>query len=238
MIPQRKRPAFTIIELLVAIAVIAILAAFLYPVVMRAVERGREVQCSARLGAIGKGVMLYAQDHDMNLPGPLSSPAFGGWYCTPRQKDYTVGNLLSSFVAPYLDMELPPEKDGFQARFSENFVCPAWLDEVGDAASDRQHWLNTCYVVQKWIIVDGERVGYGKPWGTPVGNPTSWGGPTPMKLSNMDDPANYWMLTELDTAGNLGATASVDQPVHGTFRNTVFFDGHVERVPTSQSMYP
>ncbi len=236
MIPQRKRQAFTLIELLTAVAVIAILASVLFSAIMSALKRSRETQCASRLSNIGQGVMLYAQDHNMYLPGPLSSVAFGGWYSTPREKDYTYGNLLGSFVAPYMEMNLPPEEEGFQSRFSENFVCPTWLDEVGEAASDPSNWMNTCYVVQKRIIVDGQRVGILKPWGNPVGTP--WDESSPLKLSNLQDTANYWMITELDTAGNLGATASVAQPVHETFRNTLFFDGHVEAVPTSQSMYP
>jgi prepilin-type N-terminal cleavage/methylation domain-containing protein len=48
-----RRPAFTLIELLLVIAIIAILAAILFPVFARAREAARATQCRSNLKRMG-----------------------------------------------------------------------------------------------------------------------------------------------------------------------------------------
>ncbi len=54
------RKAFTLIELLVVIAIVAILAAILFPIMVRAKERGRESACNNNLKQIAVAYQLYA----------------------------------------------------------------------------------------------------------------------------------------------------------------------------------
>ena len=62
---RRPTPnAFTLTELLVAIAVIAILAAILFPVFAQAREKARQTTCVSNLRQIGMAWQLYAQDYD------------------------------------------------------------------------------------------------------------------------------------------------------------------------------
>lgn len=65
---SRERAAFTLIELLIVIAVISILAAMLFPVFAQAREKGRQVSCLNNLRQIGIAGLLYAQDYDDILP--------------------------------------------------------------------------------------------------------------------------------------------------------------------------
>ena len=58
------------------IAVLAGLAASAVPSML---ERGRRVQCQARLANLGRTVLLYAQDHGMALPG-VGQPPTGNPY--------------------------------------------------------------------------------------------------------------------------------------------------------------
>lgn len=81
---QKRRSGFTLIELLVVIAIIAILAAILVPAVQDALERGREMHCTANLRGIGNTFFQFASDHKGHLPGSSDSgtgPAFwqGPW---------------------------------------------------------------------------------------------------------------------------------------------------------------
>src|SRR4051812_32995066 len=59
-----RRRAFTLIELLVVIGIIAILAAFLFPVFAQARENARAASCMSNTRQIGTAILLYTQDYD------------------------------------------------------------------------------------------------------------------------------------------------------------------------------
>ncbi len=61
-------PAFTLVELLVVIAVIGILAGLLLPALGRAVEAGRSTACLGNLHQCGLALQLYVQDNNNRLP--------------------------------------------------------------------------------------------------------------------------------------------------------------------------
>ncbi len=60
--------AFTLVEMLVVIGVIAILAALLLPVVSQSKELGRSTACLSNLRQIGISLQLYVQDNNNKLP--------------------------------------------------------------------------------------------------------------------------------------------------------------------------
>ena len=59
-----KHRAFTLIELLIAIAIIAILAALLFPIVAQARERARQTGCLSNMRQLSAGLRMYAEDWD------------------------------------------------------------------------------------------------------------------------------------------------------------------------------
>lgn len=59
-----KRSAFTLIEMLVVIAIIGMLAAILFPVFARARENSRRSSCQSNLKQLGIGILQYTQDYD------------------------------------------------------------------------------------------------------------------------------------------------------------------------------
>mgnify|MGYP001548207113 CR=1 FL=1 len=63
-----KRRAFTLIEMLVVVAIIAVLAAILFPVFARARENARRASCQSNLKQIALGIFMYAQDYDERMP--------------------------------------------------------------------------------------------------------------------------------------------------------------------------
>ena len=81
----RRNLAFTFIELLFVIAIIAILAAILFPVFARARENARKASCQSNLKQIGLAITQYTQDYDERYPisvdtsGSYSADGFTGW---------------------------------------------------------------------------------------------------------------------------------------------------------------
>jgi general secretion pathway protein G len=67
--PDRQtESAFTLIELLTVIAIIAVLAGLLFPVFMTARGKAREISCVSNLRQIGLAIRMYAQDYDELYP--------------------------------------------------------------------------------------------------------------------------------------------------------------------------
>jgi prepilin-type N-terminal cleavage/methylation domain-containing protein len=64
----RPRRGLTLIELMVVIAIIAILGVILYPVFALARESARKATCMSNLKQITFAVIMYAQDYDEVLP--------------------------------------------------------------------------------------------------------------------------------------------------------------------------
>jgi prepilin-type N-terminal cleavage/methylation domain-containing protein/prepilin-type processing-associated H-X9-DG protein len=64
---RRSASAFTLIELLIVIAIISILAAILFPVFASAREKARQTACLSNMRQLGIGLAMYASDHDDTL---------------------------------------------------------------------------------------------------------------------------------------------------------------------------
>ena len=79
----RLRGAFTLIEILVVIAIVAILAGIAWPVVEHAKESGRRSACVSNLHQIGTASVAYLQDYDDRtvpaLQGPYNDPRAPAW---------------------------------------------------------------------------------------------------------------------------------------------------------------
>jgi len=74
--PRCACAAFTLIEMLVVIAVIIVLSALITPSIRSSMDRSRSVQCMANLRDIGVAALAYASDNGGRLP-PISSPGMG-----------------------------------------------------------------------------------------------------------------------------------------------------------------
>ena len=61
---MKRQRGFTLIEILIVVAIIAILAAIIFPAFSRARESGRAIACVSNLKQIGMALNMYAEDYD------------------------------------------------------------------------------------------------------------------------------------------------------------------------------
>ncbi len=82
--------AFSLIELLVVMALVALLMGILLPALSGARDQARRTACAANLRQVGVAIYLYAHDYDDTIPfGPAGRPVTGSNF-------YTVtGNVTS-----------------------------------------------------------------------------------------------------------------------------------------------
>jgi prepilin-type N-terminal cleavage/methylation domain-containing protein len=153
-----KRPAFTIVEILVVIAIIALLVGILLPAVQQARESSRRTACHNNLRQIGLAMHGY---HDVRhrLPtsehyAPPGQPDRWGWL--PKllaqlgdqalfdQLDFTTptwwGSNYGLLREPYAAVLCPSNPLARDLREEENFAAPDWvLSQADYAASIGDH---------------------------------------------------------------------------------------------------
>jgi prepilin-type processing-associated H-X9-DG protein/prepilin-type N-terminal cleavage/methylation domain-containing protein len=100
---RRERPdkvAFTLIELLTVLAVIALLAAMLLPALARAKEKGRSIACVNNVKQLSLATMMYADDCGDRLPYNLGAREIVASSAT---------NYYPNWTSPILSWELDPD---------------------------------------------------------------------------------------------------------------------------------
>ncbi len=91
------------IELLVVVAIIALLAAVLFPVFARAREKARQTTCVSNMKQIGLGFAQYAQDYDGGYPNGCSANPALNTLCTATGDPYLwTGQHFRWLVLSYL----------------------------------------------------------------------------------------------------------------------------------------
>ncbi len=78
------RRAFTLIEVLTAIAIVSLLAAIIFPVIARARLAGYRAESIAHLGQVGKAIELYRTDHDDQLAFAHLDPVVQSRYISAK----------------------------------------------------------------------------------------------------------------------------------------------------------
>ncbi len=105
---RRPRGAFTIIELLVVVAIIAILAALILPALARAKEEGRSINCRSNLRQLQMCWEMYGNDNGGVLCPNVwidtlgsSQMATNSWCAGNARRDTTTDNIKSGLLYPY-----------------------------------------------------------------------------------------------------------------------------------------
>jgi type II secretory pathway pseudopilin PulG len=90
-----RRDAFTLLDLLIVLFIIAILASLMFPALGRAKARARRIQCISNLKQTALAFRMFAADHEQRFPW-LVSPADGGSADDIRQDAFFHFRVLSN----------------------------------------------------------------------------------------------------------------------------------------------
>lgn len=121
---RRTQAAFTLIELLTVISIIAILAAILFPVFGQARESARSTACLSNTRQIGQAALLYIQDYDEVLVPWRACPVRTQDGVTACSLPDQVSSLWTNTLQPYL-------------KSTQILFCPSYTDNNLKTAMDQ-----------------------------------------------------------------------------------------------------
>lgn len=223
---RRQLQAFTLVELLVTVAVIGIMAGLLVPAVQRSRHSTLRSKDANNMRQIGAAILNYAGENNQQLPGP-----------TPTgQQAYYFGAMqvttpyLGYYLAPYLDCPTPSDTS------YTHYICP----QLVSAGLKVVQPSSTAYMINYIVNYGtgdvpqdalGRRALFGSTYYNPPVQP--WRLPT---LSAQSVSLNsLWILCDVDrqctasTIRGCGWFSTLPAtPVHGSYRNFLYADGHVE----------
>lgn len=130
---------FTLVELLIVIAIIAILSGLLLPALRRARDKAKDVGCVGNLKQIGAGGLMYANDNDDWTFG--EEPFNSG----------SASTLAMGNGSPLVKMGLGKLVDDYLSGSILSFYCPG--HDGNDLATLRYEGNNqTRWKSQKWAV--------------------------------------------------------------------------------------
>ena len=203
---RRGKPAFTLVELLVVIGIIAILISVLMPALSASRRQADSVKCKAQLRDIGYHLLMYTNENN----GYLFPKGWGGAthpaYCWPMYVGF-------QFSHPAIPTPRPPNNSNWPPDVIASYVPP-----IMRCPSDEEPAYGRSYVLNDHLVESPEhtiRYGTRIPGGRSYAE-VVWMGE---KRSNVGD---YYMgLQEFDRV--------VEPYRHGLKlgSNYLYLDGHV-----------
>ena len=237
-LPFRHRSAFTLVELLVVVAIVAMLMGMLLPSFGRAREQARRVACASNLRQLGQGFHLYAGDyHGMAMPMAY----FHDWpmtYWYGREANAAGVDQTHGILWPYLSSDV---------KECGVYECPD--QPLGTIENLQGAWatITSTYGYNGYYLAPATTPG----WAMSIGN-RPW-----QNLDTLPRPQEVFVFadTMIDWFGRLKNCALLDPPMlyegrgrwtlnenpttsfrHDWQTNAVCADGHVTLKPPGKSL--
>ena len=143
--PGPHPPAFTLVELLVVIGIVALLVGLLLPALGKARQATRRAMCLSNLRQVGAGIHLYANDYHGAIPFGPKAPAFSASNFYPTTGAVTslisleggdpvgLGLLLDTQLAKTKKVLFCPDPD-------QDFFADFELGKVGRAQAQADYF--------------------------------------------------------------------------------------------------
>lgn len=155
---MKRKKRFTLVELLIVIAIIAILASMLMPALRTAMENARRISCAARLKQLGLAAIMYSHDNSEYI-----LPAYSSYISTQNAGIIWPNNLLSYFndkIRPgevYMDKTYKPGETGYLTKRKHPFyICHSMKNETGLYVEATEYALG--YVLNQTFSYDATYV--------------------------------------------------------------------------------
>ncbi|MCC6579033.1 MAG: prepilin-type N-terminal cleavage/methylation domain-containing protein [Phycisphaeraceae bacterium] len=211
---NRHRRAFTLIEILVVISIIALLVAILLPALAKAREAGRATQCSSRVRQYGLATFMYVSDNKDWTPG-------GGGDVPASDYQWYNAEGSSTYAATW-EYQIQRYIEPFHGHVENTiWTCPSVMPGV--------YRFNTDMRTPPWHH-------FGITWRMMT---LHFGGKA-YKMSYIKSPSSKILIGDSDTYASYAsgmlprAYGLASWPVissrHSNAANTLWFDGHVNRL--------
>ena len=204
------RGAFTLVELLVVVAVIALLSALAFSALRSAIETSRRATCAGNLKTLATGVLGYAGENNGFLPYSLGNnlilggPSSAPWF-------WAVGDYLGGQYTKAQEADWSKQKT-FRGLPS-CLYCPSAKRETSNTTP-----YDISYGINRQLVDKGQT-------NSP---PTQWrviSVPRPSRMVLLADSMSY----SEKTANAWRVTGGTVSKRHGTVANVAWLDGHVSR---------
>jgi len=211
------RRGFTLVELLTVIAIIAVLAAILFPVFSRARESARKTTCMSHLQQLGEAAAIYTSDYNgFIVPWCITHPGWGGGYTPP-----TPQNAPASHIVTW-DISLQS-----YIRDTNILYCPSTPFDRTDRAYAIANYTQRPIATNSWTGGFKDAI--------PA--PTK----TVLLFEKGDNPPGSWgdalgqnVYQSHSSEGQAGYSEAM---FHGDGKNFLFLDGHVKYYPKGQGPF-
>lgn len=208
---------FTLVEVLVVVAVIAVLAGVSIPSMRRTLRQADAMSCAAKLKSLGTATVLYTLENQDQLPRSFHSAGAN------RQPGWAAS------IAPYLGISSSQIQTNWPGVFNAHFRSPA------DTATDPfiySYGLNVHFELNP----DGDDY---------QGSPATWRrlsqspNPAGTVLMGQTHPIKYGdHLMCHQWSGVQAAKNALNHAIHDGKANYLFLDGHVETLRVEDTFDP
>ena len=236
---NHKLRAFTLVELLVVVGIIALLIAILMPALGKAREQANRIKCAANLRAMGQALTMYVQQ-SRYYPGGMGTQGmidhFAIW---PTRLRALLNGDQKVFHCPSRDAEFEWSASGGPAVASADVATPL-LSMFGYVPGEPLLRPNQRFSYSYNLWGDGTTTSLPTEKQRGLGGTVSAPGRDPrfreMAASRIRAAAEMVAIVDSNGDGNLdfgtipyrGTEPGYPGTVHGGGANVLFCDGHVQ----------